>query len=243
MNTQSSRNFAFMTALALIVFAMLIGLGTWQVQRLSWKESLIRDIEVRTNSKPLPFADWLAGKADEDYWPVTVAGTYRHDGERHFFATHKGQSGYYVFTPLETAPSTFVFINRGFVPFDRKDAATRLEGQTSGAVEIEGLARAVVPQKPSWLLPDNDPEKNLFYWKDIAAMAASAGLPKGAKVERGFVDAAASATPASGLPEGGVTIVELPNNHLQYAVTWYGLAATLAGIWGIVAVRHFRRKS
>jgi surfeit locus 1 family protein len=242
MNAQSHRGFAIMSILALAVLAALVSLGTWQVNRLTWKENLIADIESRVKAEPIEFSEWLAAKSGEDYWPVTISGTYRHEGERHFFATHKSQSGYYVYTPLQTTAGAFVFVNRGFVSFDRKDAATRVEGQTAGLVTLEGLARTAPKAKPSSVVPDNDPVKNLFYWKDLKAMAASAALPANAEVLPGFIDAAASATPQSGLPEGGVTLVELPNNHLQYAVTWYGLAATLAVIWSVMAFRHFRRK-
>ena len=242
MNSPSHRGFATLSLLALAIMAALVSLGIWQVNRLAWKEGLISDIELRVKAPPLEFAVWLTAKQGEDYWPVIISGTYRHEGERHFFATHKGQSGYYVYTPLQTASGAFVIVNRGFVPFDRKDAATRIEGQVAGLVTVDGLARTAPEAKPSSVVPDNDPAKNLFYWKDLKAMSSSAGLPADAKVLPGFIDAAASATPPSGLPEGGVTLVELPNNHLQYALTWYGLAATLAAVWGVMAFRHFRRK-
>lgn len=242
MNAQSHRGFAVMSFMALAVLAALVSLGTWQVNRLVWKEDLIRDIESRVKAEPIEFSEWLVSKATEDYWPVIISGSFRHEGERHFFATHKGQSGYYVYTPLQTAAGAFVFVNRGFVPFDRKDVATRIEGQTAGLVTVKGLARTAPLAKPSSVVPDNDPRRNLFYWKDLKAMSASAGLPVNAEVLPGYVDADVSATPPSGLPEGGVTIVELPNNHLQYAATWYGLAATLVVIWSVMAFRHFRRK-
>jgi surfeit locus 1 family protein len=242
MNSHSHRSFGVISALALVVLIALVSLGTWQVNRLAWKEGLISDIELRVKAPPLEFAEWLAATPGEDYWPVTISGTYRHEGERHFFATHKGQSGYYVYTPLQIAAGAFVFVNRGFVPFDRKDAATRIEGQTTGLVTVDGLARTAPEARPSSVVPDNDPTKNLFYWKDLKAMASSAGLPANANVLSGFIDAAAPATPPSGLPQGGVTLVELPNNHLQYALTWYGLAATLVTIWSVMAFRHFRRK-
>ncbi|MGB8819030.1 MAG: SURF1 family protein [Rhizobiaceae bacterium] len=232
-----------MSAAALAVFAALMALGTWQVRRLAWKEALIATIEARIHQPPRPFETWYKTEPGTDYWPVTVSGTFRHQSERHFFATHQGASGYYVYTPLETAPNAFLFVNRGFVPFDRKDPATRNEGQTAGQVTIEGFARPVLTEKPSTQVPDNDPSKNIFYWKDLAAMKSSAGLPQGATVIDAFVDADAAATPQSGLPQGGVTIVNLPNNHLQYAVTWYGLAAALTAIWGVLAWRQFGRKT
>jgi surfeit locus 1 family protein len=79
------------------------------------------------------------------------------------------------------------------------------------------------------MIPDNDPAKNIFYWKDRDVMAATAGLPAGYRLVPIFVDANNAPNPG-GLPVGGVTIIDLPNNHLQYAVTWYGLAAALAGV-------------
>ncbi|TKB48360.1 MAG: SURF1 family protein, partial [Mesorhizobium sp.] len=99
----------------------------------------------------------------------------------------------------------------------------------TGEVTVTGLARNPLPAKPSMMLPDNDPQKNIFYWKDRDAMASSAGLPAGAALVPIFIDANATANPG-GLPVGGVTVIDLPNSHLQYAITWYGLAAALAGV-------------
>jgi len=229
-------------ALALLVFAILIGLGTWQMQRLAWKEALIATIGQRIASPPAPLADietLFAGIGDVDYWPVKLSGTFLNEGERHFLATFEGQSGFYVYTPLAMADGRFVFVNRGFVPYDRKDAASRPESWPKGEVTVAGLARNPLLAKPSFLVPDNDPAKNIFYWKDLAAMKATAGLPSGAAVLPFFVDANATPNPG-GLPVGGVTIVELPNNHLQYAVTWYGLAAALAAVMAYAGLRRLR---
>lgn len=215
-----------------LVFLVLIALGTWQVQRLHWKEGLLHTIEARTHASPLPLAEvekQFAETGDVDYTPVTVTGTFLHSGERHFFSTWQGASGFDVLTPLRLADGSFVLVNRGFVPYDRKEAATRPQGQVEGTVTVIGLARNPLTQKPSMIVPDNDPAKNIFYWKDRDLMAATAGLPAGAKVAPILIDADASPNPG-GLPLGGVTIVDLPNNHLQYAVTWYGLAAALAGV-------------
>jgi surfeit locus 1 family protein len=216
----------------LVVFLILLGLGTWQVQRLHWKEGMIRTIDERMHSATLPLADVearYAATGDVDYVPVTVSGTFVHAGERHFFSTWEGNSGFDIFTPLRLEDGRFLLVDRGFVPYDAKDAARRPQGQVAGTVTITGLARNPLLQKPSSLLPDNDPAGNIFYWKDRDAMAASAGLPAGFALVPFLVDA--DDTPnAGGLPVGGVTIVDLPNNHLQYAVTWYGLAAALAGV-------------
>ncbi len=218
--------------LGLLAFVALVGLGTWQVERLRWKEALIATIDQRVAADPLPLEEIeakFAALADVDYWPVKTTGVFLHAGERHFLATHDGRSGFFVYTPLHLDDGRFVFVNRGFVPYDLKDAGKRPAGQVAGNVTVTGLARNPLRAKPSFIVPDNDPAGNVFYWKDIEAFAATAGLPPGAKVLPFFIDADAAPVPG-GWPVGGVTLVSLPNNHLQYAVTWYGLAAALAAV-------------
>ncbi|AMM83809.1 cytochrome c oxidase assembly protein [Martelella sp. AD-3] len=233
----------FGLALALFAFTALILLGNWQVRRLHWKEALLATVEARLAASPVPLAEietMAAEGADIRYRPVTVRGAFEHDRERHYFATFEGLSGYYVYTPLRLEDGRMVFVNRGFVPFDRKEAATRAEGQVEGPVTITGLARERLSGKPSFLVPENDLSKNIFYWKDLDAMAASAGLD-GETVLPFFIDAGDAGNPG-GLPVGGVTRISFPNNHLQYAVTWYGLAAVLAVGVGILVIRRRRHR-
>lgn len=222
----------------LVALAILVSLGTWQVERLHWKEGLIADIAQRRASAPVPLADierMLASGGDIEYRPVTTTGRYVNSKERHFFATWRGQTGYYIYTPLELAGGRYLFVNRGFVPFENKEPEMRIQGQLTGEQTVTGLTRNKLPGKPSWLVPDNDVAKNIFYWKDLDVMAASTGLNK-ASVLPFFVDADSTPNP-KGLPIGGVTDVDLPNNHLQYAFTWYGLAVVLIVI---VAISWFR---
>ena len=223
--------------------AVLLALGTWQVQRLHWKDALVATISERIAAAPLRLAaieEKAAEGAAVDYWPVTAKGRFLHAGERHFLATHQGKSGFFVYTPLLLDDGRAVLVNRGFVPYDLKDPGKRAAGQFEGEVEISGLARDRLAEKPSSLVPDNDPAKNIFYWKDLDAMAASAGLPAGADVLPFFIDANEAPHPG-GWPAGGVTIIDLPNNHLQYAVTWYGLAAALAGVMLVGWLKRVRR--
>ena len=228
-----------LVALGLCGIAILLWLGTWQVQRLAWKQALIATISERIAAPPQPVAEIekLASETgDVDYWQVEATGRFLHDRESHFFATWQGQSGYYVYTPFELADRRVVFVNRGFVPFDRKDPATRAEGQVAGQVTIAGLARNRLAEKPSFLVPDNDTARNIFYWKDLAAMTSRADLPSGATVLPFFIDIGKTTVPG-GLPVGGVTMVDLPNSHLQYAITWYGLAAALLGVLAVMLWR------
>ncbi|CAN7415150.1 SURF1 family protein [Mesorhizobium sp. LjNodule214] len=223
---------ALLLGLGLVVFVILLALGTWQMQRLHWKEGLLQTIDQRTHSAPRPLAEvesQFASSGDIDYTPVTVSGTFLHQGERHFYSTWDGAAGFDVITPLQLDDGRFVLINRGFVPYDLKDATKRPQGQVAGKVTVTGLARNPLPAKPSMMVPDNDVQKNIFYWKDRDVMAASAGLPGAARLVPFFIDADKTPNPG-GLPVGGVTIIDLPNSHLQYAFTWYGLAAALAGV-------------
>ncbi|MBY5707340.1 SURF1 family protein [Rhizobium leguminosarum] len=234
-----SRLPVFTGILVLIALAILISLGTWQVERLHWKEGLIADIAARQAASPVPLADieaMAAAGGDIEYRKVTASGRYINNKERHFFATWRGQTGYYIYTPLELADGRFLFVNRGFVPFDNKEPETRMQGQLTDQQTVTGLAREKLPGKPSWVVPDNDVAKNIFYWKDLDVMAESVGLEK-ASVIPFFVDADSTPNPA-GLPIGGVTQVDLPNDHLQYAFTWYGLAAVLVVV---VAISWFRK--
>ena len=235
----AERRVWFAAPLVLLALAILLGLGTWQVKRLYWKEALLADIEERRSASPATIVDIEAmakGGGDIEYRKVSLSGTFDHARERHFFATHHGQTGYYIYTPLMLADGRILFVNRGFVPFEMKEPAKRPDGQVSGTVAITGLARAPLVAKPSSLLPDNDIAKNIFYWKDLAAMASSADIPPDRLIHF-FVDADNAANPG-GWPQGGVTLIDLPNNHLQYAITWYGLAVALVIVAGFAYFRN-----
>lgn len=221
-----------------IALVILLSLGTWQLYRLQWKEHLLAEIETRQHAAPAPLAEVeKRAAADIDYLPMTVSGTFDHAREQYFFATDEGDVGYYVYTPLTTADGRTILVNRGFVPEALKDPAKRVEGAIRDAVTVTGLARAKLDGKPSWVVPENEPAKKLYFWKDLDAMAANAGVPKD-KLIPFFIDADATPNPG-GWPKGGVTQLDLPNNHLSYAFTWYGLAAVLV----VVSVLAFRRKA
>lgn len=210
--------------------AVLSALGLWQVQRLAWKQDLIATIESRVALPPIALSQLAEGDmAQSEYRPVTLSGSFDHSGEAHFFATYKGLSGYHLYTPLrlDDPAGRIVFVNRGFVPFDRKEAQARPESLDEGKVEIEGLFRNRLEGKPSSLVHDNDPAANIYYWKDWQAMREAAGL--GDEVLPFFVDARRDDHPDR-LPVAGVTLIDLPNNHLQYAITWFGLAFALLGV-------------
>ncbi len=231
---------ALAVVLVLAALATLVSLGNWQVRRLHWKEGLLAKIAARMHAPVVPLSRveklYRDGK-DIEYRHVEVGGTFDNSKERHFLATFEGASGFFVYAPLTTDDGEVLFVNRGFVPYDRKASATRPGSLAHGHVTITGLARAAPPEKPGSMVPDNDIAKNIFYWKDLKAMASSTGL-SGARLVPFFVDA--DRTPGSRqLPVGGVTVVDLPNDHLQYAVTWYGLAVVLLFVSGTAVYRRW----
>jgi surfeit locus 1 family protein len=222
------------TVATIVALGVLVSLGTWQVQRKQWKDGLVARIAARTQAAPieLPPGQALAGEADREYRHVAASGRLLHDKERYLYAPTPLGLGWHVFTPLETTAGQLVWINRGFVPDARKDPPTRAQGQVPGAVRITGLIRNV--PAPGMFTPVNDVARNLWYWPDIAAMTSSAyrDAPGATMTALPYwIDADARPEPPGGFPKGGVTRLDLPNRHLEYAITWYGLALTLIGVY------------
>jgi surfeit locus 1 family protein len=220
---------------ALIAFAVLIGLGVWQIERKAWKEGLIADLTERLAAPPQalpPVHDWPAlNAANDEYRRVTFTARFDDTKEALVFASASGfrpdvadsGPGYWVFTPARLADGAIVMVNRGFVPDARKSPQTRLRGEVSGPVTLAGAMRW--PDSRHWFTPGDDAAHNLWFVRDPAAIAAAKGL---GAVAPFYIEQEAPAPPG-GLPQPGKLVVSLPDNHLQYALTWFGLAAVLAG--------------
>lgn len=223
----------------------LSALGFWQLKRLAWKEALIARVEQNRAGAPVTM-ETIATALDEgediEYRPVQVAGTFLHDYESHFFVTQNGRPGYHVFTPLIRDSGQLVLVNRGFVPIELKDVAKREAGQITERVEIAGLARSAPSEKPNSFVPNNDLTKNVFYWKSMNQMLGRMPEKGGGDTANFFVDAGVAPVPG-GWPKGGATLISFPNSHLQYAVTWFGLALTLLGVGGFfLRSRHLSHR-
>lgn len=235
-----------LTAFMLLALVVLIMLGNWQRERLAWKEALLQTISERMQQPPRKIDEIVKiynQSQDVAYWPVTLKGQFLHDKEQHYFATYKGASGYFIYTPVQlSGRDIYIFVNRGFVTFDKKNVETRQEGQIKGEVSIQGLSRNAPEAKPSSVMPDNDLAQNIYYWQDITNMAAQTGITAMGELLPFFMDAD-NATNPGGWPIGGVTQVELPNNHLQYMITWYGIALTLLGVYVAYIIQWRRKKS
>jgi surfeit locus 1 family protein len=214
--------------LLLLLTALLVGLGTWQVKRLHWKLDLIARVDQRVHAAPQPApgpAEWASINADGyEYRHVQLTGTLLNDSEAQVYASTDLGPGYWVLTPLKAADGTITFVNRGFVPTEKRDPKARAAGEPSGSVTVTGLLRMNEPK--GTLLRSNAPDADRWYSRDVEAIAAKRGL---GVVAPYFVDADATANPG-GLPVGGLTQVVFPNSHLVYAITWYCLALMTAGL-------------
>jgi surfeit locus 1 family protein len=229
------------TVFSLIALAILLSLGSWQLQRRQWKDGVLAQIAARVHAEPVPLAqaEEMAGRGEDvAYLHVVTRGRFHHDKERYVYAPAPAGLGWHVYTPLELPAGNIVWVNRGFVPDDRKVPATRAEGQTAGEIEVRGLARPAA--HPSAFTPANDVVRNIWHWPNLPALSASAFGAKPPATLAFAVDADAQPAPPGGLPRGGVTRLELPNRHLEYAVTWYGLALTLIGVYFAFAAGRLR---
>jgi len=230
------------TVVTLLGVALLAGLGTWQLQRLSWKQGLMQRAETRAEATPVSLNQALGlwrETGDVEYLRVQLEGRFRHGGEQHLYGIVGGKPGWRVVTPFETVSGVWVMVDRGFVPLDFKSADTRPGGQIEGVVELTGLARA--PGIPSRFTPENQPDQNKWYGRNLDAMAAVALKPD----ERGrlapfFVEAEQMAIPG-GWPKGSTTRLTFSNRHLEYAFTWFALAAVLLVIYAIFVANRLRR--
>lgn len=229
-----------------IAFAILVTLGNWQMQRLEWKEAIIARVEERTRlpAVPAPPPEAWANFDFEawEYRPVSLTGRFRHDREAYVYTLLSeprgrfGGAGYWVMTPLEIAPDVFVVVNRGFVPVEAREASLRPQGQVEGEVTVTGLLRA--PEERNYFTPEDEPDRALFYVRDPVAIGQGYGLAHAAPYS---IDVAETAP--GGLPQGGETRLVFTNRHLEYALTWYGLAATLLAVALAVALSRRKRRA
>lgn len=236
---RAPRSRATLVLVALVALAGIVGfarLGIWQVERLFWKRALIERVEARIHAPPIAApgpAGW-ADIAEAEYTRVSLTGHFLHEREALVQAVTERGAGSWVLTPLVTDSGFTVLVNRGFVPPERRERASRAQALPEGTVTVTGLLRLSEPG--GGFLRANAPAEDRWHSRDVAAIAAARSL---SPVAPYFVDA--DATPnAGGFPVGGLTVVRFSDNHLVYAVTWFALAAMLAAALAFV-LRHEAR--
>ena len=245
--SRGRRGLILLTAATLAVIAVLVSLGNWQVRRLSWKTALIATVNARIVEAPQPLSaigEWRSLDPEAtDYAPVRLTGHFLGAREFHVFANlgepkgREGGVGWWIFAPFELQGGGIAFVNRGFVPDRLKEAASRPEPAASGDITVTGLLRRPEGRNP--FTPADLAAKNQWFTRDPQPMAIALGV-KPDDVLPFYVDADRSMTPPSGLPQAGETVVNFPNDHLGYAITWYGLALACAGVYLAFVIRRRR---
>jgi len=221
--------------------ALLLTLGSWQVERLRWKEALISARNTALAAQPSALPAQLTDIVDLEFRRVVVRGRFLHAKELYVLnRTHKSVVGVHVITPLQRRAidgGGVVLINRGWVPHDRQKASTRPDGQVSGDVKITGIVRLGVTARGKFT-PANDAARGHWYAPAPLAMAQAV------KVDApDLIVEAGGAANRGGLPIGGQTLTTLVNNHLSYALTWFGLALALIVVYLVYVFRRPRSSS
>lgn len=236
----TSGKFLALSIFALLGTAILLALGGWQLQRMHWKEALLARLEARAAADPVALADAVERftRSSEDpgvnaarFLKVTATGRYRHDAELHLYGIWNKQPGWRVVTPFATEDAV-VLIIRGFVPEALKNPDTRRGGQPDGAVGIIGRVRFGEIQGS--FIPDNAAPSNQWYWRDLAAMQATAGGIEGKAFLPFFIELEAPDHDAEWPQAAPVKAAQLHNRHFTYALTWFGLAGALVVVYGLL---------
>lgn len=228
------------TLATLLAFAILVTLGTWQLQRKAWKDELIATLNNRLTVAPVdlpPPSQWPSLRQERDeFTRVKFRADYPPGKEALVWATGSAlrddvkSPGVFVFTPARLSSGETVVVNRGFVADQKPTGATARPAPVLGAAEITGILRW--PEPKGWeLTAPYDRGAQLWFVRDHLAIAQENGWDRVAPF---YIEREAQ-MPADGLPPPGPLKPNLPNNHLQYAVTWYGLAAVLLAVFGFWA--------
>jgi len=221
------RPYPGLTIACAILLGLLCWLGTWQLERLQWKLALIARVNSHIAAAPLPLDKILAmGGDDAQYRRVTLTGRFDHGREAYVFTTDQGAPVYHVLTPFRTDDGKMLMVDRGEVPKEKLAPASRAAGNVEGEAHVTGVWR--IPDAPNLLFtPPPEAESRIWYSRNVSAIAAVDHISLTAPV---VIEADATPNPG-GWPRGGQTVVSFRNQHLSYAVTWFGLAIVLLCVW------------
>ncbi|MET0238811.1 MAG: SURF1 family protein [Sphingobium sp.] len=215
-----------MAILLLALAGGFVALGIWQLARREWKHALIEAVETRSHAAPVAAPPVAA--ASDAYRRIRATGRFLPGRRTLVQALTDLGPGYWVLAPLDTGRFTLL-VNRGFVGKANRDA---LAPEPTGTVTVTGLLRLTEPK--GGFLRSNDPAADRWFSRDVAAIAKARALPRPAPY---FLDADASAN-TPGQPVGGLTVIRFTDNHMTYALTWFGMAGLC--VWGLWRLRTAR---
>ena len=213
------------TLFCLPLFVLLVGLGVWQLERLQWKLGLMAEMGRNLTAPPISL-DQALQLRNAQYRHVRLTGLFENASEIYLYTTGpKGGAVYHVLTPIRVDGSREVMIDRGYVPAALRDPASRPGSEPKDRVTIVGIWRS--PDMPGPFTPAPDLEHRTWFARDVSGMERLEHLTLAAPA---ILEATASPN-AQTWPRGGQTRVDLPNDHLQYALTWFLLAGALVVVY------------
>lgn len=215
------------TLLCLPIFVLLGGLGLWQLERLQWKLGLIAEMHRNMAAAPISLDAALAlGNDRAEYRQVTVTGRFDNANEAYVFTTGPhGEPVYHVLTPLMLGNGRAMMIDRGYVTIALRNPISRPLSEPHEPVEVVGIWRT--SERPGLFTPPPDFAHRVWFSRDVSGIARADRVRLGAPA---ILDAIARPG-APEWPRGGQTRVDLPNDHLQYALTWFLLAGALVVVY------------
>lgn len=218
----------------LLCFSGCVALGTWQVERLKWKQGLIAEVTEANAQAPITtLPNDEKELAALQFRKTRLTGIWYNNTEFHLTPRYwRDQFGYWIISPLKLTDGRIILVNRGWVPGAKKELEKRPETAVKGRATVIGLIR-VGPER-SYFTPKSSAEKNIWFGRDIAQMAESAQLKNVAPV---MVDSVGEQD-AKHLPVPSDGTIRICNDHLSYILTWYGIAL---GILVIFVVYHRKK--
>jgi surfeit locus 1 family protein len=218
------------TIIMLPIVLFSLSLSYWQMERRAWKRDLLDRIATNQAAAPITLDELLKGDPLRfEYGRVRVSGSFLHDKEFHLAARSlKNKVGMQIVTPLRTDNGAIVLFDRGWIPSEQKEPQKRAQGQISGKVDLVGIVRR--NQVRRQFAPENQPALNVWFHVDVPVMRQMAGGQPDPALDSFFLDADAAPNPG-GIPVGGQTRLDIPNDHLQYAITWFLIALAGAGVY------------
>ena len=238
--TGSSRRLLWPGIMTAVMLLVLLGLGSWQVKRLFWKQALLAQIAQAEAAEPIPLAKVEAQGTPSPFMKISVTGTFLPSETALYGAEVRDVAsgpamGAQLIEPIRDVNGELILVDRGWVPLSR----TGPLDQPTGEVTVSGYVRFGDSQH--WFSAADDPSARRFFTLDPRAIGVAIGQPD----IRPFVLVALAGGSGAGAivahwPEPAQHLPQPPNNHLSYAITWYGLAVALLAIFLIWARKGSR---
>ena len=221
-NLKLKRLFLFQLFLTLFITLFCV-LGTWQLYRLQWKMELISEITFGLNSTPITYSNLIK----KNYQRVVSEGSYNFKDQIYLYSLNeKGKPGFDVITSLETIGKEVVLVNRGWIPKELKEFPEI--NSIQGSTKVTGLLRKIY--KANIFKPDNDIKDNIWFSVNLDDLEKFTG-----KKFSNFIIYLED--PDVKAPSPRKITVDVPNNHLKYAITWYSIAISI-----LLYYLYFRKK-